>query len=351
MAKSLVLFTVLLISSVSMRVQAAPSLNAIKGKVTDSRTKIDNYKKSIQSIETKLQTKNEDYLQAMKSRQDLDYQIFELEKNLNQSLFDLEADKVRVKKTIRHVALSYMENSTHEDLIKSQLLLRSLKNEKKEIQSKIDYCTNLKKKTFELRARLSETVKIERELYTLLQELETRKSTTVQEFLTEKENHEKLKSEYSKLRKSQRLAKQKAQAKLNARKAKSKSSTSTKLVANFAVPVKKYISTENGKKGITYTVKSGQEIFATKAGKVEYVGSLANVGNVIMVDHGNDIRSIYLGDFASSVKKGQAVDLGSSVAKTRFSIKKGNLSKVYFEIRKKNTAQNTAQLINTKINI
>ncbi|POB14892.1 murein hydrolase activator EnvC [Halobacteriovorax sp. DA5] len=350
MAKSLVLFTVLLITSASMRAEAAPNLNAIKGQVTDSRSKIDNYKKSIQSIETQLQTKNEDYLQAMKSRQDLDYQIFELEKNLNQSLFDLESDKVRVKKTIRHVALSYMENSTHEDLVKSQLLLKSLKNEKKEIQSKIDYCTDLKKKTFELRTRLSETVKIERELYTLLQELETRKSSTVQEFLTEKENHEKLKSEYSKLRKSQQLAKKKAQAKLKVIKNKA-SSSSTKLVANFAVPVKKFISTENGKKGITYTVKSGQEIFATKAGKVEYVGSLANVGNVIMVDHGNDIRSIYLGDFAASVKKGQAVDLGSSVAKTRFSIKKGNLSKVYFEIRKKNTAQNTAQLINNKINI
>ncbi|MFG1499809.1 peptidoglycan DD-metalloendopeptidase family protein [Halobacteriovorax sp. XZX-3] len=350
MAKSLVLFTVLLITSASMRAEAAPNLNAIKGQVTDSRSKIDNYKKSIQSIETQLQTKNEDYLQAMKSRQDLDYQIFELEKNLNQSLFDLESDKVRVKKTIRHVALSYMENSTHEDLVKSQLLLKSLKNEKKEIQSKIDYCTDLKKKTFELRTRLSETVKIERELYTLLQELETRKSSTVQEFLTEKENHEKLKSEYSKLRKSQQLAKKKAQAKLKVSKNKA-SSSSTKLVANFAVPVKKFISTENGKKGITYTVKSGQEIFATKAGKVEYVGSLANVGNVIMVDHGNDIRSIYLGDFAASVKKGQAVDLGSSVAKTRFSIKKGNLSKVYFEIRKKNTAQNTAQLINNKINI
>lgn len=346
MAKSLVLLTTLILCSMAFGAQGKAQLNSIKQDVTISRNKIDGYKNNIQSIEAQLEVKNEDYLQAMKSRQDLDYKIFELEKNLNQALFDLEEDKLKVKKTIRNVALSYMENSSHEDLVTSQLLLKSLKKEKAEIQSKIEYCAKLKTKTVELRTKLNETIQVERELYTILQELENKKNTTVQEFLSEKEKHEKLKSTYSKLKKSQRLAQKKAKA-----TKKSKPGHSTGLVADFAIPLKKYISAENGNKGITYTVKSGEGVFATKAGKVEYVGSLANVGNVVLVDHGNNIRSIYLGDFVAGVKKGSSVEVGSQLAKTRFSIKKGNLSKVYFEVRKKNNAVNTAQLINKKIKL
>lgn len=351
MAKSLVLLSFLIASSIALNTNAATNYKAVKKEVSSSRKKIDSYKKKIRSIEEKLQVKNEDYLQAMKSRQDLDYKIFEIEKNLNQSLYELENDQTKVKKAIRHVALSYLENSTHEDLLKNQLLLKSLKKEKKEIQSKIEYCTQLKKKVFDLRTRLTETAKVERELYSVLQDLENEKNSTVKVFLTEKENHEKLKNEYGELKKSY-LAKQKAKRERARRKAKaSKSKSSKGLAANFAIPLKKYISAENGSKGITYTVKSGQGVFATKEGTIEYVGSLANVGNVIMVAHGGDVRSIYLGDFAASVKKGQKVKLGSTLAKTRFSIKKGNLSKVYFEVRKKNTAQNTAQLINDKIKL
>lgn len=344
MAKSLILLSILIASSFAFGANN-PSFNNVNKQVNVSRKKIDTYKSSIQSIETKLQVKNEDYMQAMKSRQDLDYKIYDLEKNLNQSLFELEQDKIKVKKTIRHVALSYMENSTHDDLVKSQLLLKSLKKEKNEIQSKIDYCKNLKEKTTKLRLTLNETIAVERELYAVLQDLESEKNSTVKEFLAEKENHEKLKSELHKLEKIQRIAKQKAAKKQRA------ANKSSSLVADFAIPLKKYISVENGKKGITYTVKSGQEILATKDGKVEYVGSLANVGNVIMVDHGNDVRSIYLGDLTANVKKGQGIAAGTQLAKTRFSIKKGNLSKVYFEIRKKNTAQNTASLVNKKLNI
>ncbi|MEH0860630.1 murein hydrolase activator EnvC family protein [Halobacteriovorax sp. DPLXC-1] len=354
MAKSLVLLSFLIASSIALNSNAATNYNAVKKEVNSSREKINSYKKKIRSIEEKLQIKNEDYLQAMKSRQDLDYKIFEIEKNLNQSLYELEDDKTKVKKAIRHVALSYLENSTHEDLLKNQLLLKSLKKEKKEIQSKIEYCTKLKKKVFDLRTRLTETAKVERELYSVLRNLENEKNSTVKVFLTEKENHEKLKNEYGELKKSylakQRAKKERARRKAAKAKKGSKSSAAT-LAANFAIPLKKYISAENGSKGITYTVKSGEGVYATKEGTIEYVGSLANVGNVIMVAHGGDVRSIYLGDFAASVKKGQKVKLGSTLAKTRFSIKKGNLSKVYFEVRKKNTAQNTAQLINDKIKL
>lgn len=355
MAKSLVLLSFLIASSIALNANAATNYKAVKKEVSSSRNKIDSYKKKIRSIEEKLQVKNDDYLQAMKSRQDLDYKIFEIEKNLNESLFELKQDKTKVKKAIRHVALSYLENSTHEDLLTNQLLLKSLKKEKKEIQSKIEYCSNLKKKVLELRTRLTETVKVERELYSVLQDLENEKNSTVKVFLTEKENHEKLKNQYGELKKSY-LAKEKAKKAKARRQAKSKAkkastSKGTGLVADFAIPLKKYISAENGSKGITYTVKSGHGVYATKEGTIEYVGSLANVGNVIMVAHGGDVRSIYLGDFAASVKKGQKVKLGSTLAKTRFSIKKGNLSKVYFEVRKKNTAQNTAQLVNDKIKL
>ena len=104
---------------------------------------------------------------------------------------------------------------------------------------------------------------------------------------------------------------------------------------------------EYGKKGVTYKFNSRQLVKTSRGGKVIHTGSLSTYGNVVMVDHGNEVKSIYLGQFLPSVKKGQSVVPGESLGKT-FDVAK-NEGKLYFEVRKKNKAQNTILLLDKNI--
>ena len=62
----------------------------------------------------------------------------------------------------------------------------------------------------------------------------------------------------------------------------------------------------------------------------------------MMIDHGNQTRSVLLGHFLPKLKKGQAVRQGQILGYTRG---RELVEKLYFEVRKKNLAQNTVVLM------
>jgi len=64
-----------------------------------------------------------------------------------------------------------------------------------------------------------------------------------------------------------------------------------------------------------------------------------------MIEHGNQTRSIFLGQLKSKVKKGQSVAAGEILGYTLANRKSRELGKLYFEVRKKNIAQNTSLLM------
>jgi murein DD-endopeptidase MepM/ murein hydrolase activator NlpD len=62
-----------------------------------------------------------------------------------------------------------------------------------------------------------------------------------------------------------------------------------------------------------------------------------------MIDHGNNTRTVILGDMEISVKKGEMVRKGSIIGHTKGdSSKEGNL---YFEVRNKDKVQKTISLM------
>jgi murein DD-endopeptidase MepM/ murein hydrolase activator NlpD len=68
-----------------------------------------------------------------------------------------------------------------------------------------------------------------------------------------------------------------------------------------------------------------------------------------MIDHGNDTRTVLLGQFDYNVKNGDAVKASQLVGYTN--PRSGNRlgdGKIYFEIRKNNLAQNTYLLLDKK---
>ena len=68
-----------------------------------------------------------------------------------------------------------------------------------------------------------------------------------------------------------------------------------------------------------------------------------------MIDHGNDTRTVLLGQFDFSVKNGDVVNqsqvVGYTSPKSNSALSEG---KIYFEVRKSNLAQNTYLLLDKK---
>jgi septal ring factor EnvC (AmiA/AmiB activator) len=107
----------------------------------------------------------------------------------------------------------------------------------------------------------------------------------------------------------------------------------------LARPVDDYVSFTASPKGVTFRFQAVQPVKAAASGKIVYAGDLASYGQVVLVDHGNDLRTVLLGRMSLKVKKDDPVKEGDVLAYTeKDSTEAQNL---YFEVRKKNTAQNT----------
>lgn len=107
-----------------------------------------------------------------------------------------------------------------------------------------------------------------------------------------------------------------------------------------------YTGMEFDKKGVTFKYKGRKPVMSTASGKIIYQGTLSNFGNVIMIDHGKETRSIILGKFVPKISKGAIVRTGDILGYTRNS--RNQEEKLYFEVRQKNKVQNTILLLNRK---
>ena len=119
--------------------------------------------------------------------------------------------------------------------------------------------------------------------------------------------------------------------------------------ADFSAPLSLYQGFEYQKKGVTFNFEGKNEVRAPKGGKVAYTGSLASYGNVLIIDHGNDTRTVLLGQFDYTVKNGDPIKASQLIGYTNPRSNNGlGSGKIYFEVRKNNLAQNTYLLLDKK---
>lgn len=95
---------------------------------------------------------------------------------------------------------------------------------------------------------------------------------------------------------------------------------------------------QNYKKGIHIDAKLGDPVLAIADGTVVYSGDgLAGYGNLILIQHDQDLISVYGNNYSNYVKKGEVVKQGQLIAAVGEST--GNEAKLYFEIRYEGQAQ------------
>ncbi len=308
--------------------------NAAVKKISPSKNLMQHKKelasisKQIYSLESNLGKGNKRYLKTLDQRKKTEELIGNLDEEIKRDQRLNEEKKLETRKRLKQVLVQgFGKISTPAQVLSRKLVLKLLKKELAELNLIHQKRAKLIKNMEASRQKYEDLRKVESDLLSLMNEMEESKKEKSLRYVRLKEENDKLR-EKLKFRKAKTLAKRKK----------------LKLIPErFKTPLSKYIDMEYGKKGVTYKFNSRQVVRTSRPGKIIHTGSLSTYGNVVMVDHGNEVKSIYLGQFLPSVKKGQAVIAGASLGKT-FDVAK-NEGKLYFEVRKKNKAQNTILLL------
>ena len=114
--------------------------------------------------------------------------------------------------------------------------------------------------------------------------------------------------------------------------------------ADFSMPVEGSISSPFGWRmdpinhtrawhtGLDIQAENGSSVTASMAGTVTYAGEDAVLGNMVIIDHGNGIESVYGHNSELLVKAGDIINSGTQIAKVGSS-GRTNGSHLHFEIR------------------
>lgn len=96
--------------------------------------------------------------------------------------------------------------------------------------------------------------------------------------------------------------------------------------------------------GVDYMVEAGTAIYASAGGVVAYADSHPQYGNMVEIDHGNDIVTRYAHASKLLVKVGQVVRRGDKVAEVG-STGRSTGNHLHFEVRYKGIAQNPVRFL------
>ncbi|MFP8966394.1 peptidoglycan DD-metalloendopeptidase family protein [Pokkaliibacter sp. CJK22405] len=111
------------------------------------------------------------------------------------------------------------------------------------------------------------------------------------------------------------------------------------VIGNFSFPVRHVevsspFGERNGRmhKGVDFRSPSGAPILAAADGRVSFSGSMRGYGRLVIIDHANDVQTVYAHNSANLVHKGETVVRGQTVARIGST---GNSSgnHVHFELR------------------
>lgn len=336
--KLTILFFILAATSKSFAAKAPSvkkkeSLSKIYSTIKQKSGQIKRLKKDITRLESNLGVSNKKYLRVVSKKKEIESKLYEYTQELNTEQRRLEERITKSKKVLSGLLVNqFSADKSLTGLAGQKIMIEELTNEIKKLNTSLDRIKEQKEEVSGLETRLAEYASLETELVHLLSSLEFQKKQKAEMYLTAVGDKDRLQANYDKLR-SKKLRKMSKKGFVD-------------LGINFSAPLSSYIGMEFDKKGVTYKYKGRRPVLSTASGKIMYQGTLSNFGNVVMIDHGKETRSIILGKFIPKLSKGAVVKAGDVVGYTRDS--RNQEEKLYFEVRKKNKVQNTILLLERK---
>lgn len=114
--------------------------------------------------------------------------------------------------------------------------------------------------------------------------------------------------------------------------------------SNFGWRIDPFTGQSAMHEGVDYMVPEGTTITASAGGVVAYSANHAQYGNMVEIDHGNDIITRYAHASRLLVKAGQVVRSGEKIAEVG-STGRSTGSHLHFEVRYKGIAQNPVRFL------
>lgn len=283
----------------------------------------------IDELEKKLEDKNRKLLKNIQDKKKVEERLGEVREVLEKNKEALNSQIVEVKKHFQNVLLGEVSDKDMPSTLIGKKLLTKALQKKVQLLKEIKFkAGQLQAELLDLESRYNQVMQTENDLNQLLGDLEFKKKKLAENYYQTQEKKDKLAIKLNKLR-----------SQLNIKKKTEKNSS----IEGFSTPLEEYFDVSFKNKGLTFKFKGLNQVFASKDGRVVYSGNLSTYGNVLMIDHGNNTRSVILGDIEVTVKKGDKVIKGAIIGHTKADpAKEGNL---YFEVRNKDQVQNTITLM------
>lgn len=114
--------------------------------------------------------------------------------------------------------------------------------------------------------------------------------------------------------------------------------------SNFGWRLDPFTGTNAMHEGVDYVVDAGTPIYASAGGVVAFASMHPQYGNMVEIDHGNDIITRYAHASKLLVKVGQVVRRGEKVAEVG-STGRSTGNHLHFEVRYQGTAQNPVRFL------
>jgi septal ring factor EnvC (AmiA/AmiB activator) len=306
--------------------------SSIKGKADELsryRSEVMVLGARLSTLEKEIGSKNNLYLSSLEQIRQFEADI----KLYRDRLKEIQSQVTDAQQDNKKILQSFLAESENEstEAWQKKVHFELLKQAQQKLQSKQTELNSFELKVSEFDQKLATLKQNEEELASVIKELETRKKTTMELYLAKVETKKKVEEKVHKSNLSQRL------------KTVKKSLSSAPVILTkpdrfFSRPVEDFTTYTASNKGVTFKYQSIQPVKAVGGGRVVYAGDLASYGQVVLIDHGKDLRTVLLGKMNIKVKKNDTVKDGDILAYTTNSKEAQNL---YFEVRKKNTAQNT----------
>lgn len=307
-------------------------------KKKDSLALIDS---QVQHLEGQLGQHGEEYLRVMRIKSKIEGEILELNKNIKNSSLHIETQLERIEQVLKLKILNrfestYVAASVIGEHIIGEILVENYKN----LLDQRKTLDELKLNLAGLEERYREYNDIQLHLTSLLQELERERDVLGINFTETFYDKNSLEEQFKKLKED--LVAQKFGDSTKARKKVNG--------IIFSLPIDQFLELDHAGRGVTFKFSGRRNVLNAAAGKIVHVGPLSTYGQVIMVDHGNDTRSVYLGNFSPKITNGKHVEKGQIIGHTLPTGENQQAaSELYFEVRKHSEVQNTVLLLDRDI--
>jgi len=369
MNKSSLLCLILLPLSLSAAIESGERVNVfeMKRKLQEQNRLIQTMNKEVSNVEMNLGIQNKKYLKLADERAKIEEMLSQAKKNADIDNQNLKKNYNETKAILMGVLLNKLEKTeSSADILSRKILVENLQRRLVDLDGVMKSNKAVQDDVERLYQRLEDSMRTEKELLALMQELEQKKKDLRANL--EAETQKKLSSQTQFDESKNKMAMERESLKKAALKEKLAPVQITEEIkipsqplearqgildktpgGDFLPPIAQVMGMDYQKKGVTFNFQGKNEVHAPKGGRVVYTGSLASYGNVLMIDHGNDTRTVLLGQFDYSVKNGDSIQASQIVGYTNPRNTNGlGDGKIYFEVRKNNLAQNTYLLLDKR---